>query len=504
MKLFTKSEMQALESASAAQGVPLSQLMEAAGEALAQEVKKRCPSLSRAVLLCGKGNNGGDGFVCARLLARAGVSCTVILVQGPPTASLAREAFDKMPGQVAVIDESGGPARVKEALAFGDAILDCVFGFGFCGQLPPDIAALFAYVNSLPGFRLSGDLPSGVECDTGRAAACSFRAQATVAFTAGKPAHWCYPAKEYCGQVVIRQVGVPQALLDASGTQAALADNSLAKQALRPLNPQANKGTHGRLLLVAGSYGMAGACVMAARGALRCGVGLLDIFAEKAVYPILAAAAPEAVFTVYDASDPGSLRQKLEKALDLSTACAMGCGLGELAQTVCPPVLEACRVPLLLDADALNFCARSGFPLRTLSQPLVLTPHPGEMARLTGRSISDIQAGRIEAALSYAESAGAVVLLKGAGTVIASPQGRLTINPTGNPGMAKGGSGDVLAGVAGALLAQGIPAYEAAAAGAYLHGLAGDLCQEKLSARSMLPTDLIQALPEICKNFERQ
>lgn len=502
MKLFTKLEMQTLES-SAAQSITLAQMMENAGTALAEEARQRWGPIAgkKTALLCGKGNNGGDGFVCARALAESGGQCTVVLVQGAPATSLAQEAFAKLPKEVDIIDYAQSPAAARAALASACLIADCVFGFSFQGQLRGDAAALLAYANTLPAHKLSADLPSGTECDTGRASPDTFQADVTVAFTAAKPAHWCYPAKAFCGETVVRQVGVPADLLSGAETTAVLTDRQFVKTALKPAAVQANKGSQGRLLLVCGSYGMAGACVMAARAALRCGVGLLDIAAERSIYPILAGAVPEAVFTIYDAGNFQAARRQLQKALSQCTACAVGCGLGELADLLCPIVFENCPAPLLIDADALNFCARAGFP--TLAHPAVLTPHPGEMARLTGKSIPEIQTSRIEAALSLAEKTGAAVLLKGAGTVIASPQGRFTLNPTGNPGMAKGGSGDALAGVAGALLAQGTPAWEAAAAGAYLHGAAGDLCRERLSARAMLPTDLPAALPEIFKNFER-
>lgn len=506
MKLFRKSEVQALEAAAEAQGLSLAQMMENAGQALAREAQTRWgPLKSRPVaVLCGKGNNGGDGFVCARQLAQWGAQCQVVLVQGRPAAALAQAVFAQLPPQVAVLDSQSAPAAARAALSAAWVIVDCVFGFSFRGQLSGDAATFLSFANAQGGHKLAADLPSGTECDSARAAQGAFRAEATVAFSVEKLAHRSYPAKEFCGEVAVRSVGIPEALAASARTQASRTTEERVRRVLPSISPQANKGTQGRLLLVCGSYGMAGACVMAARAALRCGVGLLDIAAERSIYPILAGAVPEAVFTVYDARDPASAEAKLKRALACASACAMGCGLGELAALACPVVFRACGVPLLLDADAINYAARWGFPLASLPAPLVLTPHPGELSRLTGESVPAIQAGRVEAAQWAATASAAVVLLKGAATVIAGPDGRLALNPTGNPGMAKGGSGDVLAGIIGALLAQGVPAFDAAAAGAWLHGAAGDLCRESHSARAMLPTDLEGALTEIFKNFERR
>ncbi|RKJ42118.1 NAD(P)H-hydrate dehydratase [Acutalibacter sp. 1XD8-33] len=505
MKLFSKEEMQNLEAAGARFGVSLEQMMENAGAALAREAQERWGPLSGkgVVLLCGRGNNGGDGFVCARILFEEGARCAIVLVQGLPKTSLAQQAFSRLPPTVQVIDCVKNSSLAGPALSPCALVIDCLFGFGFHGSLDPHCARVLALANALGCPRLAADLPSGTECDTGRADPGSFRAQVTVAFTGEKPAHQSYPAKEFAGETVVRQVGLPPALVDSAQTGASLTTLEQVRALLPRPDVQTNKGSMGRLLLVCGSYGMAGACIMAARAALRSGVGLVDIAADARIYSLLAPAVPEAVFTVLDLEDPQAAASRLESALQAATACAAGCGLGALADLLCPILFSQCRVPLLLDADALNHCARSGFPLKSLGVPLLITPHPGEAARLTGHSVSEIQRDRIGTARLLAEISGGTALLKGAGTVIASPEGRLALNSTGNPGMAKGGSGDVLTGITGALMAQGLSPFSAAQAGAFLHGLCGDLCRDALSARSMLPTDVIEYLPEICKKVER-
>ena len=505
MKLFCKEEMQRLEGMAERSGTSLATLMENAGAALAEETERRCRPIAekRAVLLCGKGNNGGDGFVCARRLSDRGMDCTVLLIQGQPESSLAKAAFFALPDKVKVLSTEHQREEALGALEQADVILDCVFGFGFRGEFSGTGLDFLELANRRDCLRISADLPSGAVCDTGRVAKGAFRADVTVTFTGKKPANCSYPAKEYCGETVVRQVGISPVLTEAVETRFFETDSDFPKACLKGLDPQSNKGTLGRLLLVCGSYGMAGACVMAARAALRCGVGLLDIAVDKSIYPVLAQAVPEAVFTVLDWDEHRrESEERLLGALEKATACLMGCGLGESAKRLCPPIFSHCTVPLVADADALNFAAGHSGVLEEVEAPLILTPHPGEMARLCGDTIPEIQADRLGAAREKARETGAVVALKGAATVIAAPDGRCAVNPTGNAGMAKGGAGDVLAGMISSFAAQGIPAFEAAVTGAYLHGLAGDLCAKRLGQRSMLPTDLIAALPEVLKNSD--
>ena len=503
MKLFCRHEMQRLESAAQDAGVPLSQLMENAGAALAQEAERRCRTLEgkRVVLLCGKGNNGGDGFVCAGLMAQRGALCTVVLVQGLPATGLAGEAFSRLPQQVAVLYGEDLPAA-QAAMDQADVLLDCVFGFSFRGELSGTAARLLGYAGGLSCLKISADLPSGVECDTGRVCAGAFRADVTVTFTGKKPANASYPAKEFCGETVVRQVGVPAALAEGAQTRFFETDAAYLPALLRAPDPQSNKGDMGRLLLVCGSWGMAGACVMAAQAALRCGVGLLQIAVEERLYPLVAQAVPQAVYLVLDWENRRAQSERaLSEALGRCTACVVGCGLGDRAELLCPAVFSQCQRPLVADADALNFLSRRPEYLEGVEFPLVLTPHPGEMARLCSDTIPEIQSDRLGAARQKARDTGAVVVLKGAATVIAGPDGRCAVNPTGNPGMAKGGSGDVLAGMTGALLAQGVSPFDAAVAAAYLHGMAGDLCAQRLTQRAMLPTDLPDALPEVFRRL---
>lgn len=272
---------------------------------------------------------------------------------------------------------------------------------------------------------------------------------------------------------------------------------------LPPRDPEGNKGSFGRLLCICGSEGMAGAAVMSAGAAVRCGTGLVEVALPRSIYPIVASQLCEPVFCLLETSPDGdpvpSAQKALDRSLQKASAVLIGCGLGKSAASLdeVTRVLQNARVPVILDADGINLAAEHIDRLKTARAPLILTPHPGEMARLLHTDVKDVQTHRREFALNFARRHGVVLVLKGAGTLTASPDGKLVRNPTGNPGMAKGGSGDVLAGMIASFAAQGMEPFEAAVNGAYLHGLAGDCCAGKLSQSAMLPTDLIKMLPEL-------
>jgi hydroxyethylthiazole kinase-like uncharacterized protein yjeF len=270
-----------------------------------------------------------------------------------------------------------------------------------------------------------------------------------------------------------------------------------------------NKGDYGRLLCVCGSEGMAGAAVMSAKAAIRCGCGIVDVALPKSIYPIVASQVIEPVFTLLDYQENGELslvsKESLINAMNNATVCLLGCGLGKnkfLAELTFE-LTASSKIPLVIDADGINMIAENINVLKTAYAPVVLTPHPGEMARLLNTTVKDVQSNRMKYAKSFAEKYNVILVLKGSGTIIAQPDGTAQVNLTGNPGMAKGGSGDVLAGMIASFIAQGIEPARAAAGAVYLHGAAGDRCAEEYSQCAMLPTDLINKLPELFLEFER-
>ncbi len=272
---------------------------------------------------------------------------------------------------------------------------------------------------------------------------------------------------------------------------------SYAREKLVKRPEDSNKGDFGKLLMICGSYGMIGAGIMAGRAALRSGIGLLNIVVEKNCYPIMANALPEAVFTVIDFEKKSGSKEKIIAALEGCTACVIGCGLGDSSDFFMPIVLENCQVPLIIDADGINFLSRNIDELGKIKTSVAITPHPGEMSRLIKNSITEIQADRQKIAKEFSEKYKLITVLKGNLTVVATPDCRSFLNPTGNSGMAKAGSGDVLSGIIGSFCAQGMSLEDACVSGVFFHGLAGDIAVKKFSKQSLLPTDIIETLPEI-------
>ena len=359
-------------------------------------------------------------------------------------------------------------------------------------------------MNAAAGYKLAVDMPSGVSADSGEADEDAFAADYTLTFTTHKVGQ----SASQCGQVERLDIGIPEDIVQqVLGYQTVTAEMVAARFRPRPLD--SHKGTFGRLLAVCGSYGMAGAAQLCVRGALRSGVGLVTAAVPRSVYPLLAGSLPEAVFLSLPETDMGAVSiaagEPLRQAVSGATAVVVGCGLGTgEAQTEL--VRQICRYstrPVVLDADGINSITPHILVEETVSAPLILTPHPGEMARLLDLSVDTVQRHRWEIARRFADEYGVILVLKGHRTLISAPGRPVLENTTGNPGMATGGSGDVLAGVIGSLAAQGMDPYYAAVCGVYIHGAAGDRAAERLSCHSMLPTDLIEELPNLFLQFEK-
>ena len=319
----------------------------------------------------------------------------------------------------------------------------------------------------------------------------------------GKGKRILNPGTELCGEVSVAPIGISAALIEQQAAAVQVTEMADVVRAIKPREPESHKGSFGRLLCICGSTGMAGAAAMSISAALRCGVGLVDAALPRDIYPVVATQAQEAVYTLLDILPEGKYsvesRRSLEKSSSLCSAILLGCGLGVAPHTkaLVEEVISGSRVPVILDADGINSILGHIDILKTTDVPLILTPHPGEMSRLMGKTVSEIQQNRVRYARQFAMDYAVTLVLKGAGTVIAAPDGSIWLNRTGNAGMAKGGSGDVLAGMLASFTAQGIPATAAAAVAVYLHGLAGDRCAAQLSQTAMLPTDLIAMLPKL-------
>ncbi|MDR7413629.1 MAG: NAD(P)H-hydrate dehydratase [Armatimonadota bacterium] len=508
MKLVTASEMRELERRAADEaGLPTLVLMEHAGRAVAQVTWKllRERGGNRVVVVCGKGNNGGDGLCASRHLANAGLSVRVYLLARDQDleGDAATNLRALRAGGVEVDNVVGAVDTALRAVGVGaDVIVDAIFGTGFRGS-PMGLAA--RAIEAINDSRLpvvAVDVPSGLDADTGRVEGPCVRAQVTVTMGLPKVGLLLYPGAAYCGQVVVADLGLPRRLvLEGSPLPTEVATAAQVARLLPPRAPETHKGTYGRVLVVAGSSRFPGAPKLAALGALRCGAGLVRLLVPSCIFPAVAASAlefmPAGLPDAEGAVDPSALDLVMEYAQDADVV-ALGPGLttAEGVNRVVRGVLETCDRPLVLDADALNVLRGHHSVLRAARAPVVITPHPGELGRLLGISTSEVQRARLEVARSAARLTGAVTLLKGARTVVASPEGRVVVNPTGNPGMASGGMGDVLTGAVAALLGQGLVPFDAAWVAAYLHGLAADLLAEEWGDRGLLAHDVAERIPE--------
>jgi ADP-dependent NAD(P)H-hydrate dehydratase / NAD(P)H-hydrate epimerase len=490
-------------------GVPSLLLMENAGRGAADAIERHLGPVrgQRVLVVTGKGNNGGDGFVVARHLAGRGARVSVVLVgraddvRGDALVNL--EAVRRAGLPVAEAAEPPGRAALGRALAEADLVVDALLGTGVTGPATGAIAEAIEAVSAAGRPVCALDLPSGASADRGGLLGPTVRARLTVTFGLLKPALVLHPAAAYAGQVELVDLGVPRSWLEEGLTAGVLEASDVA--ALLPARPvDAHKGDHGHLLVVAGSLGKTGAAVLAALGALRGGVGLVTCALPASQQPVVAAHLAETMTEPLPETEAQTLSATaVDRVLELSArtdAVAIGPGVGLLLETQAAvrDLVLAVERPMVVDADALTAFAGQPERLRQARGPRLLTPHPGEAGRLLGRSAADIQADRLASARALAEVSGAWVLLKGAGTLVASPRPSgvgVVVNSTGNPGMATGGMGDVLTGLVGSLLGQGLAPEAALRVGGYLHGVAGDLVAAERGDAGLLASEVAHALP---------
>jgi NAD(P)H-hydrate epimerase len=516
MKILSAAQMQRIDRLTTERyGVPSLTLMENAGGGVVEFLAERFAPLEqqRIVILCGRGNNGGDGLVVARLLRARGLRPRVLLfadplkVQGDAGVNLERLATSGMPE---VVENPEAWQRVKSSLRGTTLLVDALLGTGLSKPLGGLLLQVVRDVNTeLAAARVVAvDLPSGISADTGELIGEHLRADFSVTFTAPKIAHIFPPACERVGEWVLRQIGTPpEALAGDSELFLSLACREDFAWLARPRKPDANKGNFGHVLILAGSVGKTGAAALAARAALRAGAGLVTVATAESALPIVASLGMEFMTEPLPQTEAGtiSLRAlehgRLEKLLEGKTVLAIGPGIGRVPETaeLVRTLVNRRRLPVVLDADGLNAFAGCIDNLRHGGDlaDAVLTPHPGEMSRLTGLGTGEIQAHRVERAREFAQKHHVNLVLKGFRTLTATPDGKVWVNPTGNPGMATGGTGDVLTGLMAGLVAQyhDRAIGEVAAAAVFLHGLAGDVAAKEMGQASLIAGDLIQALP---------
>ncbi len=492
--LVSKEGMKNAEAAAVARGVSYLTLMENAGTAVAKYILKTVsPEGKTAVVLCGQGNNGGDGFVISRLLSAAGIKTLAVTLGAPATASATE--MQKGIGSAKIITPKEGIAAIEKA----DIIVDALFGTGLSRKIEGAAADLITAANKSKAERIAVDIPSGAECDTGKVFEPCFRADVTLTFEGFKPCHILPPANALCGRVEALPIGIEEKIMENFKTGEIIEPFKLKKR-----DKNSHKGSFGTLLLLGGSYGMPGAAVMSGLAALRSGVGILKAAVIPQNYEIMATAVPEAVLVPCQGTKGRFAFCDLAALVNAAknvTAFLVGPGLGVSASCryLTREICLFSEVPVIVDADGINCIADDIEFIKRMKAPLVLTPHPGEMSRLTGLTAREIEADRIGIARAFAEEHRVWLVLKGANTVVASPEGEIFVNVSGNPGLATGGSGDVLSGIMAAFLAMGIPLKDAVCGAVQLHGRAADELAEKMGEASLLPRDMIDALPHLLK-----
>ena len=564
MLALTPRQVQVIEEKSEKLGVTKKQLMLNAGAKLAELIMQcsarengTVPEETHVVFLAGSGNNGGDCYVAAEKLIYKGYIVTVVNLVKAPKTELAQEMFARLPEKVRkvtgyrsdnieaaieaaeldymiiqdkdvsklknkkeltpverlLIREKQRMTDVREAIVSADILVDGVFGTGYRGELENDIKAIFAIGTG--AYKIALDIPSGGDAVKGTVSPGIFKADETLCLGFVKFGISQYPLRKYCGRITIADIGIPHQACDVSGEGRGyirLDRNSLA--GFPPKREKdSHKGSFGSVLVIAGSSAMRGAAAFAVQGALRTGAGTVKLMSVEKCIDTVSVHAPEATYIEAECDDYGymlfdSSRDALLEAMKKAKAIVIGCGMGVTNDTkeILRFVVQNAEVPVIIDADGINCIAEDIEILMNRKSEIIITPHAGEMTRLLQCDTQMINENRVTVAEKYAEKYGITVVLKGAGTLIADAN-HTAANLTGNPGMSRGGSGDILAGMIGSIAAQGYSPFDAACAGVYMHGLAGNAAAEKFGQEAMLPRDIVGSISDafrILKEKQKQ
>lgn len=498
--------MKSIEKASDEAGISYLELMENAGakaSAIIAEILKTS-SGKEVLILAGSGNNGGDGFVIARNLSDEGYSVLVVITDKEPSTELSLYEYCKLAGQngVDVLNLNDNIEMVFQKFLSASVIVDAVFGTGFHGELPPALKACFSYASRCQGIKIAIDVPSGGNCLTGEVAEDILKADITITFGFIKFGMNLYPLKEKCGKIICADIGIPDQCVGVCENIAENLDFDSVGEIIPPRKADSHKGTFGKLLNIAGSADMSGAAVLSTLGALRSGAGLVKLCSTEKVVDRTATAVYECTFLTCKENACGAVSSsesdRITEECLKNTAVTIGCGLTNCNDTknIVEAIINSAECPIILDADGINCIADNIDIIKNTKNKLIITPHPGELGRLLGKSAKETAKDRYSAAVELSSVYKIIVVAKGVPTIVAG-DGKVYVCRTGNSGLSRGGSGDVLTGIIGALVAQGINPLEAAAAGVLIHGRCAERVAERTSMLGMLPTDVINELPYV-------
>ncbi|MBI2212668.1 MAG: NAD(P)H-hydrate dehydratase [Acidobacteria bacterium] len=509
MKILTSEQMGNIDRRASQQyGIPSVVLMENAALALVEALVDHYPDAGNVAIFCGPGQNGGDGLALARHLENRRITPLVFVLgvrkayRGDAATNL--DICERLGLPMWDVEDSEALDRALARATEADLVVDAIFGTGL--NRPPD--GLFAEaIRGLMAIRLpilAVDIPSGLSGSSSQTSEPCVRADLTVTFAQPKIPHVFDPAASHCGEIVVADITIPEAAVDAEGVFLSLTTPDEVRILLPARAADSHKGTYGHCAIVAGSAGKSGAAILAARGAIRAGAGLVTVITDRHTAAIVDAATLESM--TYHVTVESDSIQAILDFVATKDAAVVGPGLPdeEAAYAAIRELVARIDIPCVLDATAVNAFQGRATEMNRDGKPRLITPHPGELARLLGTTTAAIQSDRVSAVRGASQTTNCVVVLKGHQTVVANPDGIVTVNPTGNPGMASGGMGDVLSGAIAALLAHGLDPFEAARAGVFLHGLAGDLAREAKSDVGLAANDVAEALPLAVEELRRR
>ena len=511
MRVLTIENTRKAEQLANESGISYLQLMENAGSYCARIIRKTFENTSKrnALIICGKGKNGGDGFVIARKLSEYGYNITVMMTMGLPTDEESSEMLSRIRAMGINIVHYDDSSMIDKYFENAQMIIDCIFGVGFKGEPDDRMAEIFNKVNGASASVISIDVPSGLNGNSGNLPEVCVRADMTIAVMVLKPVHVLKPSMLTCGKVVVAPIGVPSQCLEQVNTTLFTVSEEEIKGFFKKRSVDSHKGTFGTVLVIGGSYEMPNAVYFASQAAINSGAGLVKLAFPSVAYNAIAPKTFEQVLVPLESNKKGRISQnatrRLENEMKKCSCVVIGCGMGndEDTKSVTEFVIKNSEVPIILDADGIN-CLKDNIDIIDQAKAtVILTPHPKEMSRIAGVTVDEIQQNRGAVVKSFTKAHKSVLVLKGASTLVGSTDyDDIYVNNTGNPGMATGGTGDVLGGIIASFIAQGVDPFTSAVAGVNIHGVVGDKVSEEYSMMGNTPSLMLSELPKILSKYE--
>lgn len=512
MYLVTGKEMKSIERhAMESYSIPGIILMEHAAAAVADRIVEMLERDSKIAVVCGRGNNGGDGFAVSRLLLFKGYCVTTIVVgdsfsiKGDALVNF--EVLKRINSDIVFVETIDEVLAAYNKILHADSVVDAIFGTGLESNVRDLESAVIDAINQSNAKTISVDIPSGVNGNTGQVMGIAVNADVTVSFDSPKMGNIMYPGANHNGQLDIVKIGIPDESYESIEIERRVISREIAREFLPSRDKDGHKGTFGRASMIAGSFGMEGAAVLSSSSSLRSGLGLLKLFIPRSINNIIKVSVPEAVTKLLEEERDGIFdMESVESIMDgirYSSVVAIGpgCGIYDGVEEALRRILIESDKKVVIDADGLNILSRNIGWLEDSSNEIAITPHIAEMARLADMTVEEVSRNQINVAVEHAAKWGVTVVLKSARTVIASPDGKVFVNCTGNSGMATAGSGDVLTGIITSFIAQGIGVFEACVLGTYVHGCAGDYAAEKLGEYGMVASDIVTEIPYVLRDL---